>query len=158
VTSLTSAPAAVAASPRGLGRLLTQLRVHVRRGRLDAMLADGHDPWSSPELLRRGAQLSSLAERRKLAAGLEGLVTITQMGRSSAAYVRVRYGAVMDERDALAEIAARLRAPAPVDIQVLAAIAVLVWDGSSPVFVGGRPARGVAQTVRRCMDGWATAR
>jgi hypothetical protein len=59
---------------------------------------------------------------------------------------------VLDERDGIVEIAARLREPAPVRVAIVAGLAVLAWDRSSPVFASGRPAAGVGGTVRSCAD------
>jgi hypothetical protein len=43
---------------------------------------------------------------------------------------------VRDERDILLELAAQLREPAPVSVTVLATLAWLALDESSPVYVG----------------------
>jgi hypothetical protein len=57
---------------------------------------------------------------------------------------------VLEQRDTLLELAARLREPAPVSVDVVATLAWLVKDESSPVFVGGNPPAGVADTAARC--------
>ena len=78
-----SRPGRIGASARGvrLGWRLARIRALVRRRRLDAALAHGADPWSAGELVVRAAQLGSLAERRKVAAGLISLLDLAAFQR-----------------------------------------------------------------------------
>jgi hypothetical protein len=112
------------------------MRSRSRRARLDAALAGGQDPWSSSDLRERAAQLGSLATRRKLAASLEALVTFAELQPTSPL---VRSSVVLDHREALLDIAARLRDLPPVDVAVVARLAILVWDRASPAFASGGP-------------------
>jgi hypothetical protein len=128
------------------------IRARVRRFRLDTALAHGANPWSTPELLVRASRLSSLSERRTLAAGLIELVSIAEHQRRSSPYVAVRRDVVLEEREALLALAERLGQPAPVDVAVVAQIAVLLSDPSSPVFQGGTRPQGLAAVTARCLQ------
>jgi hypothetical protein len=152
VSPVTSAPSALGAAPTGVKRLLTRTLVRLRSGRLDAALADGADPWGSPELLLRASELVSLQERRRIATALDSSAAIAGMGRAASAQVRLRYRVLRSYRDDLVSIAVRLRDPRPVEVGVVARMAVLLWDGSSPLFVGGRPVEELAETVEHCLD------
>jgi hypothetical protein len=44
---------------------------------------------------------------------------------------------VFERREALCALVARLRAPAPLDVAVVARLALLAWDEASPVYVAG---------------------
>jgi hypothetical protein len=98
----------------------------------------------------RASRLTSLTGRREIATALEELVTFAEQNRAVSPYVRIRYGVVREERDILLELAAQLREPAPVSVTVVATLAWLALDESSPVYVGGTPPAGVAETVARC--------
>ena len=151
---------AVARFPRRLlGRQLVRLRARLRRRRLDVALAAGADPWSAAELMLRASQLSSLQARQETAAALEDLVIFAQHNRAVmpssqnrplSPCLRIRCAAVLEQRDTLLELAARLREPAPVSVAVLATLAWLARDESSPVYVGGNPAEALADTADRC--------
>jgi hypothetical protein len=129
------------------------IRARMWRFRLDTALAHGANPWSTPELLIRASRLSSLSERRTLAAGLLELVSIAEhQRRSSSPYVAVRRDVVLEERESLLALAERLGQPAPVDVSVIAQIAVLLSDPSSPVFQGGKRPQGLAAVTARCLQ------
>jgi hypothetical protein len=149
----TSLPNGVARVRRGvIGRRLSAVRVGLRRRRLDAALAFGEDPWSTAELVVRASRLTSWPERRRLAVALEELVGIAERRRAPAPCLPVRNGVVLDQREALLVLAHRLREPAPVEVAVVAGLAVLAWDESSPVYVGGRHPAGVRETASRCLQ------
>ena len=124
---------------------MLRLRVRVSRRGLDALLAEGGDPWSSTVLLTRAAQISSAAHRERVASSLDTLVQIAEYRRRASPYLTVRTSAVLRERETIVALALalarRLRDPAPVAVGVVARLAVLVWDEMSPVFAGGRPVR-----------------
>jgi hypothetical protein len=151
---------AVARFPRrALTRQAVRLRARVRRQGLDAALAGGADPWSAADLMLRASQLSSLAGRQETAAALEKLVSFAEHNRAVvpssqpralSPCLRIRCGVVLEQRDTLLELAARLREPAPVSVTVVATLAWLVKDESSPVYVGGNPPAGVSDTAARC--------
>ncbi len=150
----------VARFPRWiLTRHAARFRAHLRRRRLDAALAAGADPWSAADLMLRAARLSSWPRRQEIAAELEALVLLAEHGRTVmpasqprplAPCLRIRCGVVREQRDMLLELAAQLRAPAPMSVAVVATLAWLARDESSPVYVGGIPPAGVAVTAARC--------
>jgi hypothetical protein len=98
----------------------------------------------------RASRLSSLTGRREIATALEELVTLAERDRAVLPYVRIRCGVVLEQRDSLLQLAAQLREPAPVSVAVVATLAWLASDESSPVYVGGTPPAGVAETASRC--------
>ena len=143
--------ACVARFPRrAVTRRVVGLSAHVRRRRLDAALAAGADPWSAADLMLRASRLTSFSERREIAAALEALVALAEQDRAVSPYLRIRCPVVLEQRDTLLEIAARLREPAPVSVAVVATLAWLARDESSPVYIGGTPPAGVADTAARC--------
>lgn len=143
---------AVAASPRtGLGRLISAGRARWAHHRLDVALADGRNPWSSPALTRRAGILTSQAERQRIASSIVSLVRLAELGRPASACLRIRRNAVLDHREELLALAARLAAAEPVAVATVAQLVLLVRDEGSPVFEGGRPADQVATVVRSCV-------
>lgn len=143
--------ACVARVPRrALTRRVVGLWAHVRRRRLDAALAAGADPWSAPDLMMRASRLSSLSERRAIAATLETLLALAEQDRAVSPRLRIRCAVVLQQRDTPLELAARLRETAPVSVAVVATLAWLTQNESSPVFVGGTSPAGVADTAARC--------
>jgi hypothetical protein len=143
----------VGSLPRGvLARRLVRARASRRRPALDVALAEGRDPWSSGELMVRAAQLASWPERRQVAGALEGLVVIAERPLPVSPRFRIRRDAVLEQRGALLELATRLRACAPVDVVVVARLTRLFSDKSSPVYIGGQPPGGLADTTARCLQ------
>jgi hypothetical protein len=134
------------------GRRRAGIRARLRRAQLDSSLAQGADPWSAAELLVRASRLGSLSERRTLAAGLLRLVSLAERRRRSSPYVGVRHRVVLDQRESLLALAERLREPAPVDVPVVAQIALLLSDPSSPVYEGGKNPRSLAEVTVRCIQ------
>jgi hypothetical protein len=94
--------------------------------------------------------MSSLAQRRKLAAGLTGLVGQTRRSTSFDA-VQIRSRPVLEHADELLLLASRLRQLAPVDVVTLAELGLLVRDGASPVYVGGRPPEELMRVIARAL-------
>jgi hypothetical protein len=117
-------------------RQVVKVRAALRRRRLDAALAAGADPWSAAELMLRASRLTSLTARQEIATALQELVTLAKQHRAVSPYVRIRYRVVIEHRDILLELAAQLREPAPVSVTVVATLAWLALDESSPVYVG----------------------
>jgi hypothetical protein len=133
-------------------RRLSALRARLAAARLDLELANGADPWSSTELMCRAARVSSLVERRKLAAGLEGLVHVAAAKRPMFSVgVPVRRELVIDYVEELLMVAERLRELEPLDVSLLAELAFLVRDGRSPVYVGGRPPYELTRVTARAL-------
>jgi hypothetical protein len=134
------------------GRRRAGIRARLRRLQLDDALARGADPWSTAELMVRASRLSSLSERRTLAAGLLELVSIAERQRRSSPYVSVRHHVVLEQRDSFLALAERLGQPAPVDVAVVAQIALLLSDPSSPVYQGGQHPQRLAAVTARCLQ------
>jgi hypothetical protein len=124
------------------------VRARVAAGRLDIELANGADPWSSRDLMLRAARLSSLAERRTLAAGLTTLVGQAHRSTSFDA-VQIRRRLVLEHADDLLLLAGRLRELEPVDVVTLAELGLMLRDGGSPVYVGGRPPEELMRIIAR---------
>lgn len=136
---------------RWAARRRAGIRARLRRAQLDLALARGADPWSAAELMVRASRLGSLSERRRLADGLLTLVSLAEHQRRSSRYVGVRRQAVLEQRESLLALAARLAEPAPVDVPVVAQIAMLLSDPLSPVYEGGTNPQGLAEVTVRCM-------
>jgi hypothetical protein len=146
-------PLALSALPRRtVARRLARVRACLRHPRLDAALARGADPWSTGELAARAGQLSSLSYRRKLSAGLIGLVELAERRQPPSPYVSVRQQVVLEERDSLLALAERLGRLEPVEVAVVAQLSQLLSDPSSPAFVGGRDSHELADLTSRCLD------
>ena len=144
--------------PGGVGRLrggvlsrgLARLLVRLRRANLDEALAEGRDPWSSAPLMLRAAQLGTLGARAEVARALERLVMLAERREPASSFLLVRHDVVLAHREELLEIADRLRELAPVDVSVVAQLRMLVCDGHSPAYCGGRPPNGVGDVAARC--------
>src|SRR5436190_24093442 len=89
--------------------LAPQVSVRLSAPRLDARLAAGEDPFSSPALALRGAQLASRRVRRQLAGGLEHACSGEPERGALSAAVPVDADAVGIARPALEQLAEALR-------------------------------------------------
>jgi hypothetical protein len=144
--------AGVSRLPRSwAGRRRAGIRARVRRPQLDDALARGADPWSAAELMVRASRLSSRSERCRLAAGLLELVSIAEHERRASPYVGIRRQVVLEQRESLLALAERLGQPAPVDLPVVAQIALLLADPLSPVYQGGTDPQGLAEVTVGCL-------
>ena len=135
-------------SHSALGRGLARVRARAQRAKLDAALADGQDPWSSVAIMRRAAELSSLSTRTRLATSLEALVTFAELQPVSP-FIRSRI--VLLHREALLDLASRLRDMPPVELAVVARLATLVWNQESPAFQDGDPPSRFSEAVASCI-------
>jgi hypothetical protein len=145
-----SMAAGIAPAPRGMSRVLATFRARVRTRRLDLALARGADPWSEGALLARAARLGSWPERRKVAAGLAELVALATHQWPASPHRNIRHHVVLDQRDSLFAFADLLDQPAPMEIAVVAKLALLLSDRTSPVYVGGRDPDALAVVLARC--------
>jgi hypothetical protein len=153
MSRLASTPG-VSRLPRSrVGRRLAALRACLRGSQLDLALAQGDDPWSAAELMIKASRLSSLSERRKLAAGIAALVSLAEDQRPVSPYVGVRQQVVLEQRESLLALAERLGQLAPVAVPIVAQIAALLSDPRSPVYQGGKDPRGLAEVTSRCLQG-----
>jgi hypothetical protein len=152
--------ATVARFPRwALTRHAARLRARLRCQQFDAALAGGADPWSAADLMIRASRLSSWPGRQEIAAELEALVGFAEHNRAVlpssqprplSPCLRIRCGVVLEQRESLLALAARLRDPEPMNVAVVATLAWLARDESSPVYEGGNPPAGVAATAASC--------
>ena len=147
---VTLAPGVAPIPTTRIGRTLVRLRARWRRRKLDAMLAQGTDPWSSASLLARAEQVASPSHRVRVATALDALVEIAERRRRASPYLELRAAAVLRQRDHLEALAQRLRDPAPVDVAVVVRLALLAWDENSPAFAGGRPVETLGATLELC--------
>jgi hypothetical protein len=131
-----------------LGRGLARVRARAQRAKLDAALADGQDPWSSGDIMSRAAELSSLSTRTRLAASLEALVDFAEL-RPVSPLIRSRV--VLLHREALLDLASRLREMPPVEVAVVARLAILVWNQGSPAFQAGSPPSRFGEAIASCI-------
>jgi hypothetical protein len=114
-------------------------QVRLGAPRLDARLADGEDPLSSPALALRGARLASRRVRRQLARGIEHALRWRERDGALSASVPVDVEAVEIARPALQQLAAALRSRERVAVQGLALTRLLVTEPGSPLFASSYP-------------------
>jgi hypothetical protein len=102
------------------------------------------------------ARMVSERSRRRLAEALEQSVTRAEQPRSGlTAAVPVARDAVRDAREALLDLAERLRAPRPVDPDGMRLARSLLIDGASPLYVPitRGELRGAAMRALGALDG-----
>jgi hypothetical protein len=63
----------------------------------------------------------------------------------------VRHRVVLEQRESLIALAERLFQPAPVAVAVVAQLALLVSDSSSPAYAGGIDPASLAEVTGRCL-------
>jgi len=114
-----------------------RIRTRLQRDRLDAALAVGADPKSSPALALRAAQLRSRAGRARLANALVEAVGESRMGDPVTIRRRPQRAEVRAAADELLTLASRLREATPVDVAGAARIARLVNNRKSPLYRAG---------------------
>ena len=132
-------------------RRLAIFRSRMLSRRLDAEIARGDDPWGSPERLQRAQQLVQPAHRRRLADGVEALVIGADAQRESPHLTGlVRESIVLRHRYQLLLLADRVRGVEPVDVRVVAELALLLRDRGSPVYAGGRRPSELSEVLARC--------
>lgn len=119
--------------------------------RLDHELARGADPWSSTELMARASRLSSFESRRRIAGRLVLLAEAAAMPCMGSLYIATRRELILEHRDELLELAARLSEPEPVAVAVVADLARLVSDGCGPTYPGGGPPSDLAAVTARSL-------
>jgi hypothetical protein len=131
-----------------LSRGLVRVRARAQRAKLDAALADGQDPWSSGAIMSRAAELSSLSTRTRLATSLEALVDFAELQPGSPL---IRSCIVLLHREALLDLASRLRDMPPFEVKVVARLATLVWNQESPAFHAGDPPPRFSEVIASCI-------
>ena len=136
VKSADSRPQTVGARPG----LAIRLRTRARRARLDAELAAGTDPATSPEHRLRAAQLGSPEVRTRLANRLvEAVGEARGLGQELASARRRRAREeVWRHAGELLALVPRLREEERLPVQGLASAARLVEDRRGPLYRAGR--------------------
>ena len=114
-----------------------QVSVRLAAPRLDARLAAGEDPFGSPALALRGAQLASRRLRRQLAAGLEHAWSAQPGTLSSAVPVDVE--AVEIALPVLEQLAEALRSRDRVGVRGVALTQLLLTEPTSPLHGASDP-------------------
>jgi hypothetical protein len=112
--------------------LALRLRTLWHRDRLDAQLARGVDPTSSPLLELRADQL--LGKREQLAAAVDDVVIRANRPFAFTVEVRPRRREVEACADDLRALARRLREGTPIDVHGAAMTQTLLTDGASPLY------------------------
>lgn len=114
---------------------LGRLRMRMHRHRLDCLLAAGADPADDPELRRRASELTSGKKRYRLAAVLDRILAEAEGPpvpfETSAPLARGPLRACAPE---IQQIVGRLDADGPVGCRGAARLAVLIHEGSGPLY------------------------
>lgn len=119
---------------RHVGWLL-HITASLRSTALDRELAAGVDPYTSPVLALRAAQLTGPRGRRLVTDGLAGaLRRATDATPGFSAAVRPQARELRDAAAVLTALEARLRSSAPVSPRGAALLRVLLTDAASPLY------------------------
>jgi hypothetical protein len=124
-------------------------RVWLHRRELDAKLAEGLLPSSSPELAYRAEQLRSPRCRRSFASGITRTLDAAEEppGASTAA-VPVRRQEIFEARAQLTDLARVLESGESLQVRGLALLEEFLTSGDSPLF-HPNPDESLEHTVRR---------
>jgi hypothetical protein len=114
--------------------LAVRIRTRLGRAELDKALAAGADPGGSAELGLRAKQLSSPAERARIANGLVEALGDARRKEPTTLRLRPQRAVVRDAADDILALVLRLRDDRPVGIAGVAAAARLLDDRSGPMY------------------------
>jgi hypothetical protein len=114
--------------------LTVRIRTRLGRAELDSKLAHGADPASIAELALRAEQLSSPAERARIANGLVEALGDARRGEPMTLRLRPQRAVVRDAADDILALVLRLRDDRPVGIPGVAAAARLVDNRRGPMY------------------------
>ena len=109
-------------------------QVRLSAPQLDARLAAGEDPFGSPTLALRGAQLASRQLRSKLAGGLERAWSRAHDGAVLSSAIPVDANAVEIARPALEQLAEALRTRERVGVRGVALTQMLLTAPGSALY------------------------
>jgi hypothetical protein len=124
-------------------------RVWLHRRALDARLAQGDLPSSSPELGYRAEQLRSTRSRRSFASGIKRIIDAAEEPRSAfTAAVPVRRREILERRTDLTDLAKLLESNETLQVRGLALLEPLLTSGDSPLF-DPAPDETLEHTLRR---------
>jgi hypothetical protein len=102
---------------------------------LDRELATGISPSHRPELARRAEVLSAWRTRHRLADGLERvLVEAVAPGHERGASIPIQRDQVLAAQRDLMRLVAALRSEPGPPVRTIAAVSLLLTDGTGPVF------------------------
>lgn len=135
--------------------LRLRLNVRWRRQSLTRALADGADPDASEELTHVARELIGMRMRQRLAAGVDRMLrSATEPVVPWSATVPLNRREIVDAHDELSDLADRLRASEPVPVHAVARIALLLTEGSSPLYdrFATRSVWDLARTARLALD------
>jgi hypothetical protein len=113
--------------------LAVRIRTRLGRAELDSELANGTDPASSGQLALRAEQLSSPAERARIANSLVEALGDARRGEPMTLRLRPQREVVRDVADDILALVLRLRDDRPVGLAGVAAAARLVDDRKGPM-------------------------
>lgn len=114
--------------------LAVRIRTRLGRPALDSELANGADPADSAALALRAEQLSTRAERARIANGLVEALGDARRGEPVTLRLRPQRAVVRDAADDIHALVLRLRGDLPVGIAGVAAAARLVDDRRSAMY------------------------
>jgi hypothetical protein len=114
--------------------LAVRIRTRFGRAALDSELARDADPASSAELALRAEQLSSPAERARIANALVESLGDARRGEPMTLRLRPQREVVRDAADDILALVLRLRDDRPVGIAGVAAAARLIDHRRSPMY------------------------
>ena len=134
--------------------LVLRERVLFKAIELDAALAGGDDPTRTPELALRAEQLADPKRRERLARAILRLIAIADRRQRYAVITPLaplKPSQIDASRSPLLELAARLRDNGPHALQGVAMSALLLEDGTGPLFFSNGPAT-LERVVRACLS------
>src|SRR4051794_7219635 len=106
---------------------------------LDARLARGDDPFSSPALALRGARLASRRLRKQVASGIEHALGPKAGEGALSSSVPVDAIAIAIARPALEQLAEAMRSRDRIGVRGAALAHLLVTAPTSPLYAAGYP-------------------
>jgi hypothetical protein len=129
-------------------RLRDRIAVRCGSARLDAALAAGEAPSTSPALALRARALLDPGHRRALARSLNAILYEARHGSDpSRRAVSIARAEVLAAAEEIEVVVRRLLAPVAVDVRGVARVGSLLCDGGGPLY-----ARGDAGELRRLFE------
>lgn len=114
-----------------------RIAARLQRDKLDRALSDGADPAESPVIAARAVQLAASGTRGRIADGLESLARSTDAPPGRVRVLPPR-AAMLANRSELLDLAELLRRDRPVYARGVAALEVLITDGTGPAYTDRR--------------------
>jgi hypothetical protein len=114
---------------------VARVAARLRAGTLDRRLTAGSDPAASRQLAARAAILTSRRSRESLADGVERVLELAR-GRQGRMQAQPRRDATLASASTLRRLATLLRGSSPVYARGVASTALLLTDGTGPLYTG----------------------